>query len=700
MFNYSLKNIKILEDFQDKQIVKLSDYLEYKTYTPDEVVIHEGDNSQSLFFILEGSCYIKRGFLNLGVLSAGCYFGEGGLISHRPRAATIITKEKSSLAVLTQDNYNKMIKEEPSLAILLTHSIIKIMGWQLIEITDGMEILMQQRSLPRKVYLDVSVKGKLSRVKTGTHLNTLLTDKKDEKGFPIVAALINNKAVSLDTQIYSEADIKPLSTAHFEGERVYRKSLTFLFIEASKKLYPNVDFKIGASMGSSQWVDINGTDIDFKIISSDIIKKMDEMIESKVPFRNEIWDIEEAENYFNENGQSEVSKLLKVFNEPQVTLVSCGSTYALSSGPLVPHAGYIDAFDIYTFENGVVINAGTKENMTVSPESISIYSNILSKNDNWLNSLLIKSIGDFNESCINGNVTQIIKVAEGFHEKNIGVIADSISNDIRKPKIICIAGPSSSGKTTFIKRLTVQLQVNGLLPYSISLDDYYVNREDTVRDEFGNYDFEALEALNLTLLRNHLSMIISGEKVKTARYDFAKGININDGGAEIQLPENGVLLIEGIHGLNPNLLNGFVSDDKLYKIFIQPMYSLPFDEVSRVNPSDLRLLRRIIRDRFTRNLKPEDNINRWESVKRGEKKHIFPYLNEADIIFDSSLVYELAVLKVYGERYLLEVPMSDPAYATAFRLRKLIDNFIAIYPDHVPQNSILREFIGGSSFEY
>lgn len=700
MFNYSLKNIKILENFQDKQIVQLSDYLEYKTYNSDEEIIHEGDKDQSLFLILDGSCCIKRGALNLGTLTTGCYFGEGGLISHRPRAATIITAEKSSFAILTPENYEKMVNENPSLAILLTQSIIKVIGWQLIEMTDGIDLLMQQRSLPRKINLNINFNGENITIKNGTPINTLINEKQDTNENVIVAALLNNQLVSLDNQIVSECNIQTVTTSYFEGERVYRKSLTLLFMEAAKELYPDISFKIGASMGSSQWVEINNKEIDIKNISENITSKINEMIKNKIPFRNEMWTIEEAENYFNDNNQPEVAKLLKVFNTPNINLNSCGNLYALSTGVLVPDAGYIKDFCVYEFENGLVINAGSRENMQVAPKTISNYSKMTSKNDNWLNSLLIKSVGDFNEACITGNVSQIIKVAEGFHEKNLGTIADAISNDIRKPKIICIAGPSSSGKTTFIKRLTVQLQVNGLLPYSLSLDDYYVNKEDSPRDENGNYDFEALEALNLPLLRTHLNLIIAGQKVKTARYDFFKGINLNEGGAEIQLPENGVLLIEGIHGLNPHLLENFVDHSKIYKIFIQPMYSLPFDSASRINPSDLRLLRRIIRDRFTRNSRPEDNIKRWESVKNGEKKYIFPYITEADIIFDSSLVYELAVLKVYGERYLLEVPASDPAYATASRLRKLISSFIAIYPDHVPQNSILREFIGGSSFEY
>ncbi|MFN8674518.1 MAG: cyclic nucleotide-binding domain-containing protein [Candidatus Sericytochromatia bacterium] len=700
MFTYALKNIKILENFDNNALEDLRHYLDYKVYQPNEMIIHEGDTDHSLFFILEGQCNISRASLNLGILDSGCYFGEGGLISNRARAATIIAKIETKVAILTEENYQKMIKEHPSLAILLTHSIIKIIGWQLIEMTDGMEILMKQRSIPRNVYLDIEIDNKNIRVKTGTKISEIIKDKYASDGGFVIAATLNNKTVSLNTQLFSNSKISPLSVLNFEGERIYRRSATLLFLEAAKKLYPNINFKLGASIGASQWIEIENTETTCEELNNCITKEMKKMIEKKIPFRHEIWAIEEALHYFEEKGLTEVTKLLEIQSNPTVTLVSCGSFYVLSMGTLAPDTSYITKFQISSVGSSLVLHVGEEKTSGFNGKSISAYARVIGNWENWLSSLEIKSVGSFNKACINGNISQIIKVAEGFHEKNISQIADKILHDNRKPKVICIAGPSSSGKTTFIKRLTVQLQVNGLLPYAISLDDYYVDRELTVKDEEGNYDFEALEALDLPLLGSHLKSILEGKKVKTAKYHFPSGKNYNDGGSIIELPENGVLLLEGIHGLNPKLLGDFVDKKRIFKIFIQPMYSLPFDSLSRINPSDLRLLRRIIRDRHTRNLKPEDNIMRWSSVKRGEKKHIFPYINEADSIFDTSLVYELAVLKVYGERYLLEVPASHPAYATAFRLRKLIENFIAIYPDHVPQTSILREFIGGSSFEY
>jgi uridine kinase len=297
-------------------------------------------------------------------------------------------------------------------------------------------------------------------------------------------------------------------------------------------------------------------------------------------------------------------------------------------------------------------------------------------------------------------VTQLIRVAEGFHEKRIGHIADEIAAARERIRVISIAGPSSSGKTTFIKRLKVQLQIDGVNPVGISLDDYYVDREKTPRAPGGDWDFEALEALDLPLLQDHVRRLLAGEAVRTARYDFLTGLSHPEGGATIQLRAGDVLMLEGIHGLNPRLLGSIPRPGELFRIFIHPATTLPFDRLTRVSATDLRLLRRIVRDRHQRGYRAAENIVRWPSVQQGERDHIYPFQGEADAVFDASLIYEPAVLKVYAERYLLEVPQDHPAYATAHRLRYLVDRFVSIYPDHVPPTSLVREFIGGSGFEY
>jgi uridine kinase len=279
------------------------------------------------------------------------------------------------------------------------------------------------------------------------------------------------------------------------------------------------------------------------------------------------------------------------------------------------------------------------------------------------------------------------------------VIADEILNRIEDLDVVCIAGPSSSGKTTFIRRLTVQLQVNGISPVGLGMDDYYVDREQTPRDASGDYDFEALSALRLDLFQEHLRRLLAGEAVKTARYRFKDGKSDPEGGPRIGLGARDVLLIEGIHGLNPELL-GAVAPQRVFRIFVCPLLQLPFDHLTTVHASDVRLVRRIVRDRHARGIRAQETIERWPKVRIGERKHIYPHQLNADAVYDSSLVYELAVLRVYAERYLLEVPRDHAAYTTAYRLMHLLDRFVSIYPDQVPPTSLLREFIGGSGFEY
>jgi uridine kinase len=319
--------------------------------------------------------------------------------------------------------------------------------------------------------------------------------------------------------------------------------------------------------------------------------------------------------------------------------------------------------------------------------------------ERWLETLDTRSVGAFNRACITGHVGELINVSEGFHEKRISRIADEVHGRGKSARIVCIAGPSSSGKTTFIKRLSVQLQVLGMNPIAISLDNYYCDREQTPRDNKGEYDFEALEALRLDLLQEQLARLLKGEVVKTADYHFKTGKSDPTGGPELKVDHHSVLMLEGIHALNPALL-AQMGKEELFRVFICPLAQLPFDRATRLHASDVRMIRRIVRDRHSRGYSAADTIQRWESVRDGERKHIFPFQHHADAVFDSSLIYEIAVLKVYAERYLLEVPRDGRAWLTAFRLLGLVDRFVALYPDRVPPTSILREFIGGSSFQY
>ncbi|MCB9524178.1 MAG: nucleoside kinase, partial [Myxococcales bacterium] len=423
----------------------------------------------------------------------------------------------------------------------------------------------------------------------------------------------------------------------------------------------------------------------------------------------------EAYDHFTEMGWPDAAQLVRTTRATHLSMASYGSLYVWEALPLLPRTGALARFKIRPDGNDLLlvftVPGHRREPGSTPPPDGVLPADVVERarvvaaqtdgpmqaQERWLTTLGIRSVGDFNQRCIDGGVAGLIRVAEGAHEKAIGQLADRLAEQAHRLRVVCIAGPSSSGKTTFIRRLRVQLQVNGLNPIGLGLDDYYCDREQTPRDADGDYDFEAVEALRIDLLQDHLARLAAGEKVRTAHFDFRAGRSHPSGGAELQLGPHDLLLIEGIHGLNPVLLNRLPLD-QVFRIFVSPLAQLALDPLTRMHASDVRLLRRLVRDRHGRAKQATDTILRWPKVRAGERTHIHPHQRHADAVFDTSLVYEVAVLKVYAERYLLEVPPHHPAQATAERLLHLLDRWITVYPDHVPPTSILREFIGGSGF--
>jgi len=375
--------------------------------------------------------------------------------------------------------------------------------------------------------------------------------------------------------------------------------------------------------------------------------------------------------------------------------------------PLLPHAGLLDDVHVLAHPLGLLLDFGARIRSTLPRRAASTlalelraprYGAPMTRSEaQWLKLLGVESVDSFNRVCVQGSVAELIRVSEGFHEKRIAEIADAIQQrgDVR---IVAVAGPSSSGKTTFIKRLLVQMRVNGIEPVELSLDDYYLDRARQARDAQGELDFEALEALDVSLLRADLATLLSGGAVRPPRYDFRQGLSRPQAGAELNLGGRRVLLLEGIHALNPELYG--TARSSAFNVFIHPATSLPFDRLSSLEPADVRLLRRIVRDRHQRGFAATETLARWPSVRRAERLHIFPFQEEAHAVFDSSLIYEVSVLRGYAERYLLEVPRDAADAPSARRLRHLLRLFVPIHPDHVPPTSILREFIGGSGFTY
>ncbi len=673
---------------------------------PPRTRLHgDADAGKHLFVILAGEASLRHEHQALRRLGPGDHFGEIAAAGGRHRGEVVTSEGALTAARLSASAWTAMEREDPPLALALSVGLTADLQETLLRATDAMDLLIRGRTLPRAQEITVQVLGQERRIRTGTRVVDLLPAEMG--GDLVVAGLLGQKPVSLSTPIFTDTTIAALTLSHWEGRQIYAQSVGLLLLEAAHQIAPELPVRLGPSRGLRQAIEVEGAAQPHPAeLAARLTQAMERIRLTDAPIRGENWPTDEAIRYFQDRGWQEAVLLLRTRRVATVRLVSCGELYAISPGPLLPATGALHGFRLEADADGLWLELGQRDPRLVEPAPTAPghvhpqQGRMVAEHQRWLAAMGVTSVGAFAELCISGQVSQLIRVAEGFHEKQIGVIADRVAAARDRIRIISIAGPSSSGKTTFIKRLTVQLQIDGVNPVGIGLDNYYVDRDKTPRDERGEWDFEALEALDLALLQDHVRRLLQGQEVQTARYDFLTGLSHPEGGPRIQLRPGDVLMLEGIHGLNPKLLGALPRAGELFRVFIHPATTLPFDRLSRVSATDLRLLRRIIRDRHQRGYSAAENILRWPSVQAGERRHIFPFQEEADAVFDSALIYEPAVLKVYAERYLLEVAPEHPAYPTAMRLRHLIDRFVSIYPDHVPPTSLIREFIGGSGFEY
>jgi uridine kinase len=663
--------------------------------------------------------------VDVGQLRAGDHLGELALAAGHPRAATVVATSDVELARLSHAGFEQLAAEDPALGLRLLQRLLAGVGTRLHDMTHSVDVLLRDRSFPRRAMVTARLRGRPRPVATGTPLHELLPREVD--GETVVAALVDARPASLTAVVLSDATIEPLHTGSWEGMRVYRHSVALLLLEAAWRRRPELVVCIEHSLGFGQHVSVRGATDEppdpgsLPALAAALTEEMLALVDADLPLLERWWTVEEAREQFERAGWDEAVELLRTWRQATCRLVSYGAVQALHLMPLVHRTGLLSGFFVMPEGDGLVLVHGeidtpvgsTAGTMTSSPTNppaqVSVASeaslaarqaaNVMREHGRWLRALGTRSVGMLNRACIDGDVGRLIRVAEGYQEKRISQIADAIAERADRLKVICIAGPSSSGKTTFIQRLEVQLQVNGLRPRGLSLDDYYVDREHVPHDAAGEPDLEAFEALRDDLLQSQLLRLLAGEELRVARFDFPTGRSHPEGGPLLRLGDRDLLMLEGIHGLRPQLLSA-VPDSHLFRVFVSPLAQLPLDRLSRVHASDLRLLRRIVRDRHGRNTNAADTILRWPSVRRGERAHIFPFQHHAHEVFDSSLIYELSVLKVFAERYLLEVPTEHPAFPTAFRLLGLLDRFVTIYPDHVPPTSILREFIGESAFKY
>ena len=626
------------------------------------------------------------------------------------RAATVEALTTMRLARLSRARYLAFAASHPRVALHFTQALASSLGEELVSMTDNVGLLTYQRTLPRRLEVTVRRAAETLLVATGTLVGTILPKESDS--WQVVGATIDRKPASLETAILADVTVSPLTLADWEGRALVRRSAGLLLLEAARRAAPEVSLALGPPLENGSVVRVDSA-TDLAQLAARVGEGLALLIHDDTPLREEVWQIEEARSVLEERGLYDSAALLPGRREATISLLTCGETFAVALGPVVPRSSFLSTLSVRPHPEGLFLDFGPEVHRALPGKdgthepSVDVEvvtprygAPMTRRNRAWLAEMGVTGVGRFNAFCVSNSVQELIRVAEGFHEKWIGRIADLVTERKSTVKVVVIAGPSSSGKTTFIKRLTVQLLVNGIRPKNVSLDDYYVDRERTVKDEQGEYDFEAFEALDTGALKSQLTRLLAGEKVRTSRYDFKAGKSHPDGGDELTLGPSEVLLLEGIHGLNPELVGTSVPADSVFRIFVHPATTMAFDKGSVLAPDDVRLLRRIVRDRHTRNNTAADTIMRWPSVRRGELLHIYPFLPNADAVFDSALVYELSVLKTYAERYLLEVPSDHPAFTTAYRLRQLIDQFVAIYPDHVPPTSVLREFIGGSGFEY
>lgn len=519
--------------------------------------------------------------------------------------------------------------------------------------------------------------------------------------YPVLGAMVNHRLRDLRLRLLIPVTVEFIDITHAAGIRMYTRSLFFLLQRAVREVMPSCRLRVSHSVSRGYYCVISGYEqpIEYPLIFS-ILEKMREFIGRDLPFESKRMTTEEAIAIFEQQGDPEKVRLLQSRPKLYTTLYALDGVYDYYLEGLVPSTGYLERFDLVKYYQGMLLRVPQQK----SPESLEELEiqdkmfEIFREYQDWVEVLGIKDAGTINLRVRKGEGGDLVKVSEALHEKKVAQIADTIHSRGDLIRLVLIAGPSSSGKTTFSKRLAVQLQVAGLRPHTLSLDNYFVNRENTPRDEKGDYDFESLDALDVAKFNDDLLALMSGERIELPKFSFERGERYFDG-SFLQLEPNGILVVEGIHGLNP-LLTDRIPRERKFKIYISALTSISLDGQSRIASSDNRLLRRMVRDQRYRSYGAIQTIRRWGSVRRGEDKNIFPYQEEADIMFNSALPYEFGVLKQFAEPILNEVPDSVPEYSEAVRLLRFLRVFSPIGQEEIPPTSILREFLGGSSFSY
>jgi uridine kinase len=516
---------------------------------------------------------------------------------------------------------------------------------------------------------------------------------------PILGAYVNNKLRELNYEVYHPKTIEFIVITRPDGMRMYIRSLSLVLYKAVSELYPNARLRIEHSVSKGTYCSVEGEDLTIEDVMA-IQNRMKEIIDSDTPFIRHEEETEEVIKRFEQQNQKDKTALIRHRGQLYTSYHQLEKYIGLYYGYLVPSTGYLKVFDLIKYYNGMLLQIPKRkqpdelEDIVVQNKMFDIFQEF----SEWNRVLNVRNLADINESCTNGKAETLIKISEALHEKKIGHIADMIEARKKSVKLVLISGPSSSGKTTFGKRLAIQLMVAGMKPLNLSLDNYFVNRENTPLDEHGQYDFEALNALDIELFNQQLLDLLAGKEVNIPKFNFETGQRYYDG-EKLKMNADNILVIEGIHGLNPELTH-LIPDQSKFKIYVSALTSVNIDDQNLIHTTDNRLIRRIVRDYKYRKYSAQDTISRWASVRRGEDAHIFPYQEEADVMFNTALLYELSVLKQQAEPILLEVQPNQREFAEAQRLLKFFSYFKPIQANEIPPTSIIREFLGGSSFDY
>ncbi|MAU00046.1 MAG: nucleoside kinase [Anaerolineaceae bacterium] len=536
----------------------------------------------------------------------------------------------------------------------------------------------------------------------GTTLEAFIEAAQPEANGRIVAALKNGRLRELSHPLQEDALLIPVTAADSDGGRIYRRSLCFLMIAAADEIWPGKIITIQHSMPfGGYYCECDNGGCTAPEDLQQLKQRMQALVDADLPIHQVRVPLEEALELFRKEGDLEKANLFAKRRKDYLTLYELNGVRDYFHGFMVPRTSYLDLFDLRPYKDGFILQFPRRH----EPDKLQPFEDeprlarVFQEYDDWLRIIGLPSVAALNSSLANGRLQQTILVAEAFHQQQLAQITAEIASRRHEIKIVLISGPTSAGKTTFSKRLAIQLMAHGIFPVTIGMDNYFVDRDITPRDEKGDYDFEALEAVDVTLFREHLKLLMQGEMIEQPLYNFHTGKR--EKGSTLQIGPEHVLLIEGIHGLNPKLVEG-IPPEAMYRVFISAFTQLNLDKHNRVPTTDTRLLRRIVRDAAHRGYSAADTIARWPSVRRGEKRHIFPYQNNANLFFNSALVYEMSAMKRLAEPLLLQVEPGTPERIEANRLLAFLQWFDPIPAEGlelVASDSILREFIGGSILE-